>query len=409
MSNTSDFEVEPYIVSGTPYGRDNLAKYNAPDPFGGLLPSLPGKDPDAFTIIVDDLEIPVIAGKALRAADNAAAGWTATIAFNEDDDDLFNALLPYRYPEAACYLGGKLVCQGRLYTVAPSLKDERLCDLEGWSYTVDAVDSTHIDSSSNAMKNVTLEQRARHLVEPLGIKIIYDATDDVPFKRVAIKPTETIFSHLAKLAAQRGVLITSTEKGELKFINASDVWSTLGTSVGTLEEGTPPCVEFEAKFDGRKRFNTYKVINSTPGHKHKRHKKDKGKIAVDPMVPVSRQLTVEVHDVEGGEVRNAAEWRRSKQMAETLTINFPVSSWYAPNKKLWKENTIVTVRSATIFCPDGFDFLIRSVEYVFDDKGTRATLGLVPPQVFTGEPIDEPWATASLQKSNKIDRIVRGL
>jgi prophage tail gpP-like protein len=386
-------------MSNTPYSRENLVAINAP--FGELLDTLSGKDPDDFTVVIDNLEIPVMAGKALRVADSAASGWTATISFNEDDNDLNSALLPYAYPEASCYLGGQLVCKGRLYTVAPSLKDERVCELEGWSYTVDAVDST--TNAPYEQKNVTLEQRARHLVEPLGIKVIYDAPD-AKFKRVTIKETETIFKHLAELAAQRGVLITSTESGELKFIKA-----VAGSSVGTIEESLPPCEGFAARFDGRERFHTYKVYSKTPGVKHARHSKGKLTTAFDEMVPITRQLTVQAHEIEGGETRNAAEWRRSKQMAETLTINFPVSSWYAPNGKLWKENTIVTVKSKTIFVPDGFDFLIRSVEFSFDEKGTSAILGLVPPQVFTGEKIDEPWASAALRKSNKIDRLVVGI
>ena len=88
---------------------------------------------------------------------------------------------------------------------------------------------------------------------------------------------------------------------------------------------------------------------------------------------------------------------------------FPVSSWYGPDGKLWRENTIVTVKSPTMFVPNGFDFLIRSVEYEFTTEGATAKLGLVPPQVFTGDPIDEPWATDAIRQENRIERALADL
>jgi hypothetical protein len=45
-----------------------------------------------------------------------------------------------------------------------------------------------------------------------------------------------------------------------------------------------------------------------------------------------------------------------------------------------------------MFIPDGFTFLIKSVEYIFEPDGKKSVLNLVPPQVYTGEPLEEPWA-----------------
>jgi len=365
------------------------------------LPDLPEKEPDDFTIIIDGMEIPVMSGRVVRAADTAASGWSATVAFTENDPDLAKSLTPYAYPKASCYLGGYLVCEGYLYTVEPKLAAARTCELEGWSYAVDIIDST--SNPPYEQKNVTLEQRARHLVEPLGITVVYEA-GDTKFKRATIDDTEKIFDHLAKLASQRGVLISSTTKGELLFTMAAS-----GKPVGTVSEDIALGEAFEARFDGRQRFNIYKVLSKTPGRKRKGKKNTKVQIAKDAMVPRARMMTFRFDETEGGEMKNAAEWRRSKQLADSLTVNFPVSSWYDPNGKLWRENTIVTVKSPTLFIPDGFDFLIRTVEYEFKDTGTTATLGLVPPQVFTGEPIDEPWASDAVKKANMIERLMADL
>ncbi len=373
------------------------------DLFADSLPVLPGKDKDDFTIIVDDLEIPVNSGRAFRAADTAATGWTAVVPFKNPDLLLSDALKPYGYQSAACYLGGELLIQGILYGTQPKLVEKELVNLlEGWSPTVDIIDSTA--QAPYEAKNITLEKRARDLVEPLGIEVIFDVDDDEPFKRVTIGATEKIFSHLAKLASQRGVLITSTELGELKFTTATKT-----KPIGTIEEGQAMAEIFSAKFDGRKRFNIYKALAQTPGRKRKSKKNSKFQIAKDDNVPKSRTLTFNADDTTTGGMKNAANWRRSKQLADALTMQIPVSSWYGPDDQLWKENKIVTVKSETLYMPDGFDLLIRSVEYEFKDKGTTAVLSVVPPQVYTGEKLAEPWASAELQALNLVDRVVGAL
>jgi prophage tail gpP-like protein len=386
-------------MADTPYGREALAAISAPDPFGESLTVLAGKDKDALTLIVDGLEIPVIAGRVIRRADAAVTQWSATIAFTEDDDELYKALIPYGYPEASVYLGGQLICSGRLYVVAPSIRDERLCELHGASFTAETVSTA---DPPYEQKNVTLEKRAKHLVESLGLKVVYDSDDRV-IPRATICPTQSIFNHLATLGAQYGILINDTPKGELHFIKAQDI--ALGAPVGTIEEDRPPCEGLEARFDGNKRFYSYRVLNSDPTCRHGRHKNIKVSIVLDPTVPLNRQITIQMHDVPGGALKSAAERARSKEMIKAIEFRASVIGWYAPNDKLWRENTLVTVKSKTLFVPDGYDFLIRAVEYHFDEKGTKATLELVPPQVYTGEPIDEPWADPALRQSANIERL----
>jgi len=241
-------------------------------------------------------------------------------------------------------------------------------------------------------------------VEPLGIRIIFNVESDERFDRVSMEPTETIFTHLAKLASQRGILITSTELGTLKFTKA-----TTGQPVGTIEEGESFGMEYTAKFNGRSRFNVYKVLAQTPARKAASKSASKEQIAKDELIPKSRSITFTADETTGGEMKNAAAWKRSRQLAEAMAMDFPVSSWYGPDGKLWKENTIVTVKSKTMYIPDGFDFLIKSVEYVFETGGTTATLGLIPPQVYTGEPLDEPWAPAALRQKNRLERLTAGI
>lgn len=347
--------------------------------------TLEGREADDFTLIIDGIEVPVESGKVLRTMDTCADGWTASIAWTPGADArLDKRLRPFTYPKAYVYLGGQLVVSGRLYAVEPSLESGgQKMGLEGWSFTADIIDST--TKPPYEKNKVTLEQRAKDLCEPLGISVEFDGDDararNKKFDRVTIDPTEAIFSHLAKLASQCGILVSSTIHGDLLFTRAN----TKGKSVGTIEEGKSPAPEFKCKFDGRKRFNSYRVISDSP------KKSSKNSVAKDDRVPTSRFATFKADENSEGGIKDSAEWRRSKQIVESLTFDFPVKGWYAPNGKLWQPNTIVTIKSETMWIPDGFDFLITKVGFDFGSSGTTATLSLTLPSAYTGESIKEPW------------------
>lgn len=359
----------------------------------GYSQGLAGKDKDDFNIVIDGQEIVVEAGRAIRTMDTVADGWTASIRWDPNDSDLSAILKPFGYPPAECYLGGLLVIKGDMPTTKNILSaTKKIKNLNGFSSTYNIIDSNV--KPPYEQKKITLEERAKTLIErsdpPFGFKVIFDSevlSDDEPFDKVTSKHGDKIFAHLASLATQRGILITSTATGDLLFTKAN----TKGKPVGTISEDFPPGLNFEMEFDGRKRFHKYKVFAKSPGRNKRQKSKLKTASAIDLIVPEYRFMTFEADDTSMGNAQKAADWKRSKTIADVLTIPFPVSGWYAPNGELWKENTLVTVKSPSLHVPDGFNFLIRSVEFEFQQGGIRSILNLVPPQAFTGEPITEPW------------------
>ena len=358
---------------------------------GDAASRLPGKDPDDFTIVVDGIEVPCIDGTAFRAVDTCADGFAAVIPWDstgtgERTRELAEKLKPYSYPDVECYLGGELVMRGRLYTVAASISAQGVTlDLEGWSYAADLVDST-VRPPYEA-KKVTLEQRIKDLIEGFAIDLDFQLEDDDAFERITIQPTETVFNHILDLARQRKALVTSDAQGALVVAQAA----VDSGSVFTLEEGRRPLAQASIRFDGRARFNTYEAITSAPRKKGKNNPSPTA-VAKDDRVPAARMLRFQVDDVTESTIQEAANWERSRHVADSLGVTIPVDGWQVPGTQdLWRENTIVTLKSASLFVPDGFDFLIRSVEYVFGDTGTTARLELVPPETYTGEEIEEPW------------------
>jgi prophage tail gpP-like protein len=333
-----------------------------------------------FQVVIKGKPIKVKSARALRTMDTASDGWNAVIYWDPNDSDLADLIRPYSYNETKIYVGGQLVITGPLYvTEVPVKNDELPASIAGFSYTKDLVDSTLDPPYSR--NGITLNQLANELAIGKGIKVVDDTPSAGVFERVTSEPTDTIFAHLAKLAKQKSRLISSTPRGELLILQAN----TTGAPVGSIGDELARGHDYTVRFDGTQRFNVYRLTSKRRGAQLREA------VAVDSVVPRSRVRTIDANDTTDGDIGQAANWERSKALADALTMPFPVSGWYAPDGTLWRENTLVTVVSARMFIPDGFTFLIKSVEYIFEPDGKKSVLNLVPPQVYTGEELEEPW------------------
>lgn len=341
-------------------------------------PELPGKDPDQFTLLIEDQELPVVSAKVTLTADTGANGWTATRALDPGDGFTVEFLRPYSYARAKVFLGGVLVDTGFLFhTVSEESAGGIRLELHGFTKTANALDS--VVKSPFQASNVTLKQRAESMLEGRDVPLVFESQNDSIFKRVKAGKTEKIFQHLDKLAKQRTVLISCTKLGELLMYDP-----VTDGSIGTLEAGDGLIGDVKGEWDGRKRFNCYLGYGKGPRKNRKAVSKDNG-------VPVSRMTAFEADDTTDGDIQKAADYYRNKQIAGALSIPVPVTSWYGPNGKLWTPNTLITVKSDALFLFDGFTFMIRSVEFNFDSNRADATLMLVPPTVFTKGDLVDPW------------------
>ncbi len=345
------------------------------------------KDRDKFTVLLGGEELTLRNGSLVLTMDTVADGATSSMAWLPGKDKaLDKKLLPYTYPKALVYLGNELQLTGFMYAPTFDLgPNASAVTIEMWSKTADFIDS--MLKPPYEVQNNTVLQRADTLARNVSIRAILDdgVQDGGKFDRMTAGPTETNFAHIQKYAAQRSLLLSSTPSGNLLLTKAK----VKSKSIGTLQEEEFNVQKYTIKFDGRKRFNTYKAIGQSPGGV------SKTQVSKDDKVPRSRFFTFKANDTTQGDQKNAADWRRNQEFAKTMTIPIPVSSWYGPDGKLWKPNTIVTVVSKTLFVPNGFDFLIRQVEYNFDDNGTDAILSLVPPQAYTNEKIVDPWEVSA--------------
>lgn len=342
--------------------------------------TLENKAKESLTIIVDSLEIPFNSARIIRTMDTAADGWTASVNWTPGKDlNLDKKLKPFKFFPASVYIGSDLIVNGLLYTTFPSLAEQgQFKNLEGWSFTADVIDSTL--KPPYERNKITLEQLIPELIKPIGINAVFEVETGGKFDRVTANATDTIFSHISKLTSQRGVLVSSTPSGDLLIWKANS-----GSPVGTLKEGENFVLNWNARYDGRNLYNSYRGIGQSPGGN------SKTAISIDDNVPRSRFKTINLNDTISGNIQSAVDWQRSKQLATALTLPLSVSDWFDPKGNLWRENTIVSVISPSLDLSDGVNLLIRSVEYEIMENKRSATLNVVPSEVYTGEQIPYIW------------------
>lgn len=346
-------------------------------------PDLSNREPDELSIILDGLEIVYSSARMMLTMDTAADGTTAGMPWTLGDNPELDARLnAWGYTPAKVYIGNALKISGYLYTPeTESSNNGTKVNLEIFSKTADIIDSSMRPPYEE--NNVTLRQRAEKLVQAHGIKAVFETDTGGPFDRVTAGESERVGTHLGKLARERGVLQSSTANGDLLYWEAN----VRSAPVCTLEEGQFPVGRLRFRPDGRKRFNTYIVNSTTP------FGNAPPAVIKDNRVPRSRIKTIRVQDSVAGELDVVAKWERNRALADALTIPIPVAGLLNPCTGMpWEVNTKVTVVSQTLRVPNGFDFLIRSIELDTRNNEKSAILNIVPPQVYTKEEIEEPWA-----------------
>lgn len=338
-------------------------------------------DKHKFRLVINHIPVDEVISASLTCSiDLAARGWSAVVPFDPLRLDRWALYKPYQYHIASVYLGGKLMCFGRCYGTQPSFNDSgRHVTLTGWSPVADALDSTPFPPYEGTMVNLMAWTTTQ--LTPFGLTVKWNPTNtsiDKPFKRATIGKTEKIGEHLMGLTRQRNLLMMSDEGGNVIFHEVM-----AGVSTILIKEGSPPFKDMSFNFDGRQRYGLYTVLSSSPG-------RNNNATAIDTDIPMYRHTTVQANDADDADMKATGTREASRALANALTIPLPMPTWYSDPAyiNLWEPNTLVRIISDSLFIPlPGFDFLVRSVEYIFSKDGTRAVVNVVPPQAYTGLPM----------------------
>ena len=409
-----------------------------------MYDTIPGKSKDEMTLMIGDMEIVYDSLTYVKTMDTIADAATAIIPCMPGVNEKFDKItIPYSYSECGIYIGGKLQAELILYNVTNEKTSSGMTKrLEMFSRTADLIDSTVMPPYEE--NYISLSDRCRHQAHPFGIQVVVGddviplinetrrvttvvgqqqklmtvpeynwgntyvksfarkdpvkafayvpitksklITQEKKFARISAKPTEKIFSHLKKYAAQHGIILSCTKHGDLLLTRAN----VNSKPVTTIDESQFSNTDtFKMEWKGRDRYRIYRAIQKTAS----------GKIAsqaLDKYVQSPRILQFDAGTDVPGNTKNAAEWKRNVTAAQSLKDNsFDMNGYYIPlTDILWQPNTTVSVVSPTMCIPNGYTFLITQTEFRSANDGLKTTIKIIPPSMYSvNSDMTEPWGS----------------
>lgn len=342
-------------------------------------------------IILGSKELKIDSASILRTMDTGADEWNCVVDWEPGFDPEFDELAkPRSLADATISIREQKLITGNKYTTIPALGSRSQLGLGGFSKTIGLITSNW--KSQKPFANMSLLDISNEFCKVWGIQAISQDVDTEVNEQFVddqtIPAQSKIFSFLQDLARQRAVLTSSDENGNLLYLKANTNQKSVGSIVDGKDGFVPVTDNFSARFDDTEIFQNYIAVNDSP---FAFLLKDPQAISKDLRIKIPSFKTIVTNSLIQGAGQKAVDFARNQTLARSLSMPFQANSWDAPNGELWRENTLVSVESPTLFVPNGFTFLIRAVQYNLDSKGETAILSLVPPSLYTGDPVIEPW------------------
>lgn len=313
-----------------------------------------------------------------------------------------------------CYLyhNGKLLLTGYILSIKfHSKKTKQLVSISGYSLpgflndcniaTNQSVD-TAIDEVGNlkwktaiprpygySLQNdgLSLRQIAEKLLAPFKLGIVIDPSvaslmDEV-FEETTAKATESIANYLTDLAAQKNIIITHNELGNVVFTRVSiRLVPILDFDISGGD--VIPGVEFDLGFNGQAMHSQITVFKE----KDPDEENAAENTVSNPFVPfVFRPRTIIQNS--GSDVDSSLAARNARAMElRAVELNISLNQWEDKNGNIIKPNNTVSVINPEIYIFNKTEFFIEEVELKGNQKAFTSKLHCVPKSVYDGsEPL----------------------
>lgn len=292
---------------------------------------------------------------------------------------------PFSFKDLEVLVGGEPLFTGTLVGVAPSLDPKnRVVQCSGYSKPAVFEDSTPPASAwPLELNGLRLRAIAETLVGPFGVSVEMSADEGAAFRRVAIRPDEKVLPFLADLARQRGLIVSDTPAGALRFLQSAE-----GEPVVSLVEGEAPLVGVSARFSPQSYYSEITgQARARAGHAGGGHT-----IENPFLTSIVRPLTFTLEETDGGDVEAATAARLGRMFGNALEVSVDVPTWRDPAGALWTPGDTVTLEAPGAMIYNATNFLIRRVTLTQNADALSAALHLALPGAFSGDlPSSLPW------------------
>jgi prophage tail gpP-like protein len=270
-------------------------------------------------------------------------------------------------------LEGEAVVEGFLDALEVSYDaTNHTLTVRGRERTADLVDCAATVDGPYEWANIGLEEAARRIAEPYGIKVRAEADLGKAFPRFSIQPGEAAWEAIARAARERAVIATGDGLGTLILTRAGEG----GEAAGALRLGGKDgnILRANGSFDVAERHDVVVVRGQAQGEtsasQGEARATDEDIIRHRPKVILAEAQGegVTFQDRAAHEVRVAA--------GKSRRVRYTVPGWRGSSGNLWLPNTKVWVEDA--FLELKRELLISNVTFSLTEQGTVTELQVAP-------------------------------
>lgn len=342
--------------------------------------------PQPFDLRLEGESVQITGGELTLTFDTPNDGFSCELIVNrKTNPKLYKQISPYQGTDAEVYIEGELKLTGKVtLTDRDKSTGGDVANISGWSNTFLFWKVPLMPKYQQ--ENVSMHEAAEYWGAQTGTKIDHPVKFDTEksiakFNRVTAQRGQSAYDAVAPLAATRNHVVSSTKEG-IVLLQQANIKQNPITTID--ESKTLIQTEFTGSWDLLNRVRTVRVVSQTP--------KGPGQAtATDPNINLQlRKLISSYNDLKGN-LQSTADWALKTAIIEELKQEVPVIGWHDPDGNLWSPDTLLPLISETLFVPDGFIYFIRAVKFIQEDATLNAILSLIPKEVYTGQPVIEPW------------------
>jgi prophage tail gpP-like protein len=256
-----------------------------------------------------------------------------------------------------------------LESTGRSLKDiaTRLCSLYNIGLVI--ADNSEVLAYDPLPKEKKIFFSDKTVFEKLKAKV------NSKFGRSAASPTETIKGYLAKLASQKNILLSHTNKGEVLLF--------------TIDYNQKPrffftkgnTISMQSQFNGQSLHSEINVVRQPSADNEGVSTTDK---AINTLIPVNRPTTKILTSGEDTDVKEGANNELAAELA-AITVNLKLQG-VEPFETL-TPGEIVNVHNHYIYAYAYNRYIVQSIRFNFSEIEETTELDLLIPEAFTGGPL----------------------
>lgn len=279
------------------------------------------------------------------------------------------------------FIGSERVLGGRIDILNASYAPgSRSLTISGRSLPGDLVDASV--SGSTEFNNIALDDLAKQLVAPFGIKVFLSVVPSI-IEKFATKLGESVFEALDRAARLQGFFWISTRAGNIRLTRAAKEksFSEIHQDVNMLSGSVT--------LDTTMRHDKYTVLGQSFGTCDFFGQSVSSPFgeAFDAGITRHRPKTIIAESsIDSAKAKDRAEWEATNRLAQGTQLSCSVRGWRQENDELWGINQRTRIRAKFLGINSGM--LSTSVVHIKNNSaGTITNITFVPPDSFDPQPI----------------------